>query len=127
MNIVAQCTCKHFSCLSRFIACEKNIAISYFTVMRTLCFLVKFIICVRKMFYFTVMRTLTGHKSSVRSLDFHPYGDYAASGSLDCNIKVKLVDLLDHHDYLCVINTMINKKDFLCAIYTSMIALDSLQ
>ena len=43
------------------------------------------------------MRTLTGHKSSVRSLDFHPYGDYAASGSLDCNIKVKLFDLMDHH------------------------------
>ena len=38
--------------------------------------------------YFSVIRTLTGHKSSIRSLDFHPYGDYAASGSLDFNIKV---------------------------------------
>ena len=40
-------------------------------------------------FSISVMRTLTGHKSSIRSLDFHPYGDYAASGSLDCNIKVR--------------------------------------
>ena len=34
------------------------------------------------------MRTLTGHKSSIRSLDFHPYGDFVASGSMDTNIKV---------------------------------------
>ena len=39
-------------------------------------------------FIISVIRTLTGHKSSIRSLDFHPYGDYAASGSLDYNIKV---------------------------------------
>ena len=44
----------------------------------------------KDMSIFTVMRTLTGHKSSIRSLDFHPYGDYAASGSLDSNIKVFL-------------------------------------
>ncbi|KAJ8303196.1 hypothetical protein KUTeg_019592 [Tegillarca granosa] len=37
-----------------------------------------------------IMRTLTGHKSSIRSLDFHPYGDYTASGSLDANVKVSL-------------------------------------
>ena len=34
------------------------------------------------------MRTLTGHKSNIRSLNFHPYGDFVASGSLDSNIKV---------------------------------------
>ena len=37
---------------------------------------------------FTVVRTLTGHKSNMRCLDFHPYGDFVASGSLDTNIKV---------------------------------------
>ena len=35
------------------------------------------------------MRTLTGHKSNIRSLDFHPYGEFVASGSLDTNIKVR--------------------------------------
>jgi len=38
----------------------------------------------------TVLRTLTGHKASVRSMDFHPYGDYVATGSLDTNIKVRI-------------------------------------
>lgn len=37
-----------------------------------------------------VMRTLTGHTSSIKSLDFHPYGDYCTSGSLDCNVKVQI-------------------------------------
>lgn len=37
---------------------------------------------------FAVLRTLTGHKSSAKSVDFHPYGDYVTSGSLDTNIKV---------------------------------------
>lgn len=40
------------------------------------------------LFFPSVVRTLAGHKSGIRSLDFHPYGDYVASGSLDCNIKV---------------------------------------
>ena len=40
--------------------------------------------------HFVVLRTLTGHKSSVRSMDFHPYGDYVATGSLDTNIKVRI-------------------------------------
>lgn len=39
--------------------------------------------------HIVVVRTLTGHKSSVRSMDFHPYGSYVATGSLDTNIKVK--------------------------------------
>ena len=38
----------------------------------------------------TVVRTLTGHKSSIKCLDFHPYGDFVASGSLDTNLKVSL-------------------------------------
>jgi WD40 repeat protein len=38
----------------------------------------------------SVLRTLTGHKSSIRSLDFHPYGDFVASGSLDTNLKVNI-------------------------------------
>jgi len=39
---------------------------------------------------FVVLRTLTGHKSSVRSMDFHPYGNYVATGSTDTNIKVRI-------------------------------------
>lgn len=34
------------------------------------------------------VRTLTGHKSNIRSLDFHPYGEFIASGSMDTNLKV---------------------------------------
>lgn len=40
--------------------------------------------------YFVVIRTLTGHKANIRCLDFHPYGDFVASGSLDTNVKVTL-------------------------------------
>ena len=40
------------------------------------------------LFYILVVRTLTGHKSNIKSLEFHPYGDFVASGSLDTNIKV---------------------------------------
>ena len=35
-----------------------------------------------------LVRTLTGHKSNIRCIDFHPYGDFLASGSFDTNIKV---------------------------------------
>lgn len=36
-----------------------------------------------------MVRTLTGHRAGIRSLDFHPYGDFLATGSADTNIKVK--------------------------------------
>ena len=36
----------------------------------------------------TVIRTLTGHKTNVRCLDFHPYGHFLASGSFDTSIKL---------------------------------------
>ena len=35
-----------------------------------------------------IVRTLTGHKSNIRTIDFHPYGDFIGTGSLDTNIKV---------------------------------------
>ncbi len=35
-----------------------------------------------------VVRSISGHKASIRALDFHRYGDILASGSLDTNIKV---------------------------------------
>jgi katanin p80 WD40 repeat-containing subunit B1 len=35
-----------------------------------------------------IVRTLTGHKAAIRCMDFHPYGDLLASGSLDTSIKV---------------------------------------
>lgn len=38
--------------------------------------------------FVSVVRTLTGHKSSIRGIDFHPYGEFVASGSLDTNVKV---------------------------------------
>ena len=44
---------------------------------------------------FVVVRTLTGHKMSIRGLDFHPYGDFVASGSVDTNIKVCLTSSLN--------------------------------
>ena len=34
------------------------------------------------------IRTLTGHRSECLSADFHPYGAFFASGSLDTNLKV---------------------------------------
>jgi len=45
----------------------------------------------KRCYVFAVVRTLTGHKSNIRCLDFHPYGDFVASGSLDTNIKVCIV------------------------------------
>ena len=41
--------------------------------------------------FFSVVRTLTGHKSSIRGIDFHPYGEFVASGSLDTNVKVRVL------------------------------------
>ncbi|RXN20868.1 katanin p80 WD40 repeat-containing subunit B1-like protein [Labeo rohita] len=38
-------------------------------------------------FFSQVLRTLMGHKASICSLDFHPMGEYLASGSVDSNIK----------------------------------------
>lgn len=35
-----------------------------------------------------ILRTLTGHRASIRCVDFHPYGDFLASGSSDSGIKV---------------------------------------
>ncbi|POI29179.1 hypothetical protein CIB84_007070, partial [Bambusicola thoracicus] len=34
------------------------------------------------------LRTLLGHKANICSLDFHPYGSFVASGSLDTDIKL---------------------------------------
>jgi len=36
-----------------------------------------------------IVRTLTGHKATIRCMDFHPYGDFLTSGSLDTSIKVR--------------------------------------
>lgn len=36
----------------------------------------------------TVLRTFSGHKSGITCVDFHPFGDFFASGSLDSNIKL---------------------------------------
>lgn len=34
------------------------------------------------------IRTLNGHRSNCISLDFHPFGEFFASGSLDTNLKI---------------------------------------
>uniref|UniRef100_A0A803TB31 Katanin p80 WD40 repeat-containing subunit B1 n=1 Tax=Anolis carolinensis TaxID=28377 RepID=A0A803TB31_ANOCA len=36
-----------------------------------------------------ILRTLMGHKANICSLDFHPFGGFVASGSMDTNIKVR--------------------------------------
>jgi WD40 repeat protein len=38
--------------------------------------------------FFSVVRTLTGHRSNCISVDFHPFGEFFASGSLDTNLKI---------------------------------------
>jgi katanin p80 WD40 repeat-containing subunit B1 len=35
-----------------------------------------------------VIRTLVGHRSDCQAVEFHPYGAFFASGSLDTNLKV---------------------------------------
>lgn len=35
-----------------------------------------------------VIRSISGHKAAISSLDFHGYGDILASGSMDTNLKV---------------------------------------
>ena len=64
--------------------------------------------------YFAVIRTLTGHKANIRCLDFHPYGDFVASGSLDTNVKVHVIQCNDNNDYtvsltkLCLLSLVFN-------------------
>ena len=40
------------------------------------------------MVMFADIRTISGHKAAITSLDFHLYGDILASGSMDTNFKV---------------------------------------
>lgn len=40
------------------------------------------------LFLLVVVRTLTGHRSNCTSVDFHPFGEFFASGSLDTNLKI---------------------------------------
>ena len=37
----------------------------------------------------SAVRSISGHKAAVSSLDFHRYGDILASGSMDTNVKVE--------------------------------------
>lgn len=36
----------------------------------------------------TVVRTLTGHRASCASVEFHPFGEFFASGSVDADLKL---------------------------------------
>jgi len=44
--------------------------------------------CHRNVILCAVVRTLTGHRSNCISVDFHPFGEFFASGSLDTNLKI---------------------------------------
>lgn len=35
-----------------------------------------------------MVRTLSGHRSNCTAVEFHPFGEFFASGSLDTNLKV---------------------------------------
>ena len=35
-----------------------------------------------------MVRTLTGHRSNCTSLEFHPFGEFFASGSADTDLKI---------------------------------------
>jgi WD40 repeat protein len=37
---------------------------------------------------YVVVRSLNGHKSNCTAVDFHPFGEFFASGSLDTNLKI---------------------------------------
>eukprot|EP00960_Hanusia_phi_P065551 766132-Hanusia_phi.AAC.3 len=45
--------------------------------------------CVCLIACFQAIRTLLGHRTDCLSVDFHPYGAFFASGSLDTNLKVR--------------------------------------
>jgi WD40 repeat protein len=36
----------------------------------------------------SVVRSLTGHRSNCIAMDFHPFGEFFASGSVDTNLKI---------------------------------------
>ena len=40
------------------------------------------------MHLYEVIRTLTGHKDAAACVQFHPFGDFFASGSADCSVKL---------------------------------------
>lgn len=52
---------------------------------------------------------MTGHKTNVRCLDFHPYGHFLASGSFDTYIK-----LWDYRKKSCIITYKAHSKDVHC-------------
>lgn len=35
-----------------------------------------------------MVRTLTGHRSNCTAVEFHPFGEFFASGSMDTNLKI---------------------------------------
>ena len=60
-----------------------------------------------------VARALSGHTASVQSLDFHPHGNFIASGSVDATVKV----------FYCLFSVLIVSYPVLsnwCNIFMSM-------
>lgn len=67
-----------------------------------------------------IVRTLTGHKGTIRCMDFHPYGDFLTSGSLDTSIKVckyKHVCLL--FEICCIIKDESGSARVTCSVASS--------
>lgn len=51
----------------------------------------KVAVCIRLIVFLYLniaVRSISGHKATICSLDFHRYGDILASGSMDTNLKV---------------------------------------
>ena len=64
---------------------------------------------------YAVVRTLAGHTSNVRSIDFHPYGEFVASGSLDTTLKAS--GRADGVVVLCIhTHTYIHVYVYVCVI-----------
>ena len=43
------------------------------------------------LFIFKAIRSISGHKAAICSLDFHRYGDIMGTGSMDTNLKVAIL------------------------------------
>jgi FOG: WD40 repeat len=68
-----------------------------------------------------IVRTLTGHKATIRCMDFHPYGDFLTSGSLDTSIKVcRFKHICFPSETCCVMVQLVS-----CQLFTERPGFDS--
>ena len=79
---------QNFVCLSLapilyiYVLCHYNIIMLACTMFITM-------VSILTLFFWPLaVRTISGHKAAISSLDFHRYGDILATGSMDTNLKV---------------------------------------